>query len=118
MCLNLTEALIDAYHNTVMAAEQGKWRSKLSSTAVDILTFYVQAVSKMGSMMSPSTKADLGLAFADFLRSLKDIVFNWFSQNLQFMKDFYKHLKHLHQQLMHDAQQGKGPRDEDLFDQL
>ena len=50
----------------------------------------------MGNIMQPGTKADIGLAFADFLRSLKDVVFQWFSQNYEFIKSFYKHLIELH----------------------
>lgn len=96
MCMNLTEALIDAYHNTVMAAEQGKWRSKLSSIALDILNFYQQVIIKMRNIMGPGVMADLGLAFADFLRSLKDVVFQWYGENMDFMKKFHKHLGQTH----------------------
>ncbi len=79
MCLTLTEALIDAYHNTIMAAEQGKWRSKLTGVALNIAYFYQTAVIKMSHLMNPIAKADIGLGFADILRTLKDMVFNWFA---------------------------------------
>ena len=69
------------------------------------------AVKKMGNIMQPGTKADIGLAFADFLRSLKDVVFQWFSQNYEFIKSFYKQLIELHHSLVEDAKQGRGPRD-------
>ena len=118
MCLHLIEALVEAYHNTAMAAEQGKWRGKLSGFMLEVLEFFEMALAKMGTIMSPTLKADMGFAFADILRTMRDVVYNWFHDHLDWFRKFTRHLREELHTLKTKAEQGKGPNDLELFQNM
>ena len=102
--------MIDAYSNTAFAAQQGKWRSKLSPYALDILSFLKNAFCKMISVINLRTRIEIGLAFADYRRTLTGEELNWFTENIEFIQLIHDHLERLLNREMKKAEDGKEPQ--------